>query len=317
MPVLRAGSSGSEVEGIQRRLKELGFYAGPLNGVFDANVENAVRAFQSAEDLDVDGRVGGDTMEVLFPVPSPLLGRPLDLRCLALTAAFETSTGFPDCFCATTGDFDGQGISFGVLQWNFGQGTLQPLLQRMSERHGAAFEQSFGDRSAEVRAVLSQPRAAQLAWTRTLQTSSTRRLDEPWRSFFQALGRTPEFQEIQSQGAAEKLADARRMAAEYGLSSERAVALMFDIRVQNGSIPPEVKQQIERDIAQLPAGLSGEEAEVARMRIIANRRAEAARAEFVEDVRKRKLTIAEGKGTVHGKRYDLERQFGLGLKRAV
>jgi hypothetical protein len=49
------------------------------------------------------------------------------------------------------------------------------------------------------------------------------------------------------------------------------------------------------------------------MRIIANRRSAAAKAQFVNDVRIRKLTIAEGVGTVHGIQYDLEDQFGIRL----
>ena len=63
----------------------------------------------------------------------------------------------------------------------------------------------------------------------------------------------------------------------------------------------------------LPQDLTGDQQELERMRIIANRRAEAARPEFVEDVRRRKLTIAEGVGMVHGIGYDLERQYKLGL----
>lgn len=84
---------------------------------------------------------------------------------------------------------------------------------------------------------------------------------------------------------------------------------MFDICVQNGSISPVVKAQILADIAMLP----DKKDQVARMRIFANRRAAAARPEFVNDVRVRKLTIAEGQGTVHGIPYDLEEQFGLRL----
>ena len=34
---------------------------------------------------------------------------------------------------------------------------------------------------------------------------------------------------------------------------------------------------------------------------------------FVDDVRVRKLTIANGQGTVHNVSYDLEQQFGIGL----
>ena len=40
--------------------------------------------------------------------------------------------------------------------------------------------------------------------------------------------------------------------------------------------------------------------EVARLRIFANRRAEAANPKWVEDVRMRKLTIANGQGTAAG-----------------
>ena len=59
----------------------------------------------------------------------------LAARCLAITASFETGVGAPDCFCGISGDFDGQGISFGVLQWNFGQGSLQPLLREIVTHH--------------------------------------------------------------------------------------------------------------------------------------------------------------------------------------
>ncbi len=90
---------------------------------------------------------------------------------------------------------------------------------------------------------------------------------------------------------------------------------MFDICVQNGSIPARVREQIQTDFADLSAELSPEEIEVEKMRIVANRRAEAANPRFVEDVRKRKLCIAEGRGTVHGITYDLATQFGLGLGR--
>jgi hypothetical protein len=50
------------------------------------------------------------------------------------------------------------------------------------------------------------------------------------------------------------------------------------------------------------------------MKIVANRRAAAARQDFVDDVRTRKLTIAEGTGTVHGLFYDLEDMFGITLQ---
>ena len=103
------------------------------------------------------------------------------------------------------------------------------------------------------------------------------------------------------------------MCATFELTTERAAALMFDISVQNGSIGALVRAQIEKDFAALPKLEDPLQAEVARLRIIANRRAAACRPEFVEEVRARKLTIADGEGVVRGIPYDLDRQFGLRL----
>jgi len=92
--------------------------------------------------------------------------------------------------------------------------------------------------------------------------------------------------------------------------------LLFDICVQNGSIPDKARGLIFADFGKLQPSLSPEEIELKKMRIVANRRAEAANPKFVEDVRRRKLCIAEGKGIVHGITYDLAAQFGLDLRKA-
>ncbi len=103
---------------------------------------------------------------------------------------------------------------------------------------------------------------------------------------------------------------AKDLAGEYDLKSERAVALMFDIKVQNGSIYSYVKEQILRDFDQLSEDANEED----RLVIVANRRAEASNSRWVEDVRTRKLTIARGEGTVHGMHYNLEEDYGIRLE---
>jgi len=126
-----------------------------------------------------------------------------------------------------------------------------------------------------------------------------------------ALGRTPEFQAIQCNHAGTIFQQAVQMCGDYGLVSERAVALMFDIATQGGSIPNIIRAQIMADFAQLPASCTNEE--VAKMCIVADRRAAASNPKYVDDVRTRKLVIANGTGTVHGIFYDLEDMFGLTL----
>ena len=69
-------------------------------------------------------------------------------------------------------------------------------------------------------------------------------------------------------------------------------ALMFDICVQNGSISPVVRAQIQADFAEY-------QSHPIRLRACGSSQIDAvaaARSEFVNDVRIRKLTIAEGTG---------------------
>jgi peptidoglycan hydrolase-like protein with peptidoglycan-binding domain len=57
-PVLKQGSNDPAVRDLQEALKILGFDPGPLDGVFGTATEAAVRAFQQAKGIQVDGVVG-------------------------------------------------------------------------------------------------------------------------------------------------------------------------------------------------------------------------------------------------------------------
>ncbi|MBK5273472.1 MAG: peptidoglycan-binding protein [Desulfuromonadales bacterium] len=318
MAVYKIGSTGEEVRRVQEKLRSLGIYRGPLDGVFGGGTGAAVKLFQSREGLDSDGLVGPATWQSLFKeeIASPAITyKTLDYRCLALTGSFETGTEVPDCFAGLSGDFDGQGISFGVLQWNFGQGSLQPLLKRFCSDYPEMARAVFHDSLEQLQTVLSDGKSDQMAFARSIQDLKRKTINEPWRGMFKALGRTDEFQRIQLDAANTLCKAARQLCSDYGLWSERAVALMFDIKTQNGSIGNIVQGRILDDYMKLPGTLSDEMREEARLRIIANRRAEAAKAAWIEDVRTRKLCIANGGGTVHGIPYDLEGQFGIGLRR--
>lgn len=316
MALYQLGSHGPEVERIQKRLRGLDLYHGPIDGAFGGGTDAAVRAFQESKCLDVDGVVGTDTWKALFnkTIPAPELSdKSLDLRCLTLTGAFETGRGPPECFAGLSGDFDGQGISLGVLQWNFGQDSLQPMLQQMLSRHARVAKTVFQSNDDALSAALESDKAELMRFARSIQDTIKHAVNEPWRGMFKSLCRTGEFQAIQAQHAGKLFKAARDLVQEYGLWSQRAAALMFDIKVQNGSISKLIRVQIMADFDRLPGDLAKEDAEVERMTIIANRRAEAANPRWIEDVRARKLCIARGEGVVHGIRYDLEQQFGITL----
>ena len=57
-PVLKKGSTDPTVKDLQEALKTLGFDPGPIDGVFGAQTENAVKQFQQAKEIPVDGVVG-------------------------------------------------------------------------------------------------------------------------------------------------------------------------------------------------------------------------------------------------------------------
>ncbi|TAK09722.1 MAG: peptidoglycan-binding protein [Candidatus Manganitrophaceae bacterium] len=319
MSFYRRGSKGPEVERIQARLKELNYYRGPVDGDFGGGTESAVKSFQKAKRLDIDGTVGEKTWSLLFAeeIPTPsLLEKSVAYRCLALTGSFETNAPIPDCFAGLSGDFDGQGISFGVLQWNLGQGSLQPLLDEMNRKHARLLRDLLHDHYPLLVAFLKASREEQLTWARSIQDPNRYTIFEPWRGLLKGLGRMPEFQEIQAAHAEALYQSAQKLCRAYQLGSERAVALMFDILVQNGSISNIVRAQILHDYEKIDPGLEEADAEVARMTIVANRRAEAANPRWIEDVRARKLCCARGQGRVHGIEIDLENQYGIGLRPA-
>ena len=62
---VQIGFNGQEVRNIQKRLKELGYYTGSVDGDFGTATDKAVKAFQKANGLTADGKIGPKTMEAL------------------------------------------------------------------------------------------------------------------------------------------------------------------------------------------------------------------------------------------------------------
>lgn len=77
--MIKTGAKGNEVTALQQRLKELGYYAGEVDGQFGPATRDAVTYFQNQHGLDADGIVGPATRDMLnsnsaqvaIPTPSP------------------------------------------------------------------------------------------------------------------------------------------------------------------------------------------------------------------------------------------------------
>ena len=65
MRILRKGCQGEDVRALQEMLNALGFSCGKIDGIFGANTEAAVKAFQAVNALKSDGIAGEQTLNLL------------------------------------------------------------------------------------------------------------------------------------------------------------------------------------------------------------------------------------------------------------
>ncbi|MBQ9010588.1 MAG: peptidoglycan-binding protein [Clostridia bacterium] len=65
-PVLRLGSTGTDVSDLQARLTELRYYSGVIDGKYNADTQKAVMEFQEKNGLTADGIAGRQTQDLLY-----------------------------------------------------------------------------------------------------------------------------------------------------------------------------------------------------------------------------------------------------------
>jgi D-alanyl-D-alanine carboxypeptidase len=240
---------------------------------------------------------------------------PTEEKALRITTTFET--GRPLGFSGLTGNFDGQGISFGLLQWNFGTGSLQPLLRQFDQRFPTRFNAIFGNDAPRLRDVLdSHTIAEQMQFARSINDAQNH-IVEPWNSRFNRLAQDPDFQAIQLAVARRRMDAAEQNARELGLHTERSLAVMFDNVTQNGAAWLDVPRQnprrriLQDRKSQREHALRRPLNERELLELIANVVADTANPRWREDVRRRRMTIVNGTGVVHGTHFDLGTRFGL------
>ncbi|PKM49622.1 MAG: hypothetical protein CVV02_15415 [Firmicutes bacterium HGW-Firmicutes-7] len=166
-----------------------------------------------------------------------------------------------------TGNFDGQGISVGYLQWNMGSGTLQPLLKEMAS--SASMQSDFNEifkgsvvvndkngnkikttMANALRDVLGRSKSEQLSFARSINDKNNR-IVEPWKAAFNSLIKNDKFVQIQDKYAKPYLNTATNIIndSNFGVKTVRGYALAFDIAVQNGSVKASAKNLIQDALA--------------------------------------------------------------------
>lgn len=61
----KKGASGQTVKEIQSKLRDWGYYRGPVDGIYGSKTEEAVKYFQRKNGLNADGQVGNQTLAAL------------------------------------------------------------------------------------------------------------------------------------------------------------------------------------------------------------------------------------------------------------
>ena len=198
------------------------------------------------------------------------------------------------------GNFDGQGLSLGYFQWCIGQGTLQPLLNRMDRQYNSQMKSIFGTNYDTMHRMILDTPANQLKWAQSIN-SSTNKIISPWCSQLDSLRKNQNFIKIEQDAEVYSVKQAMIICDKYKLKTVRGFGLALDIVVQNGSISYDATK-----IIALALGKTPNMTEKNLLGVIAN-----AVADSSGDIRSRKIAIVNGQGTVHGSMINLDVDYGL------
>ena len=213
---------------------------------------------------------------------------------LSITSYFETSKVMN--YQGIVGDFDGMGASFGIIQWNFGKGTLGRLLKQMLQADEAAFAACFGpntDYDTLTSAILSTDIPGQMSWVRSQQSANA----ASWKAPFIALGSNDKFNQIQYQNATGDypgtavlvIANLRAINSALMANVEaRSYAAIYDLCVQQGGIHVAMNA-IRAKVAQTPPT-----SQLDLMKIAVQQRALTALPASIADCMSRRMGILTG-----------------------
>jgi len=246
--------------------------------------------------------------------------------CLHITGSYEN--GEP-AYDGLTGNFDGQGMSVGVLQWCAGQGSLGNLIAKMVEMSSVEFVDACFDTSVTQMIGMSGSQQKQFVLDNFLPDGMklSQEAISQWQTLLNTEVSINAQVDLASSGV---LAKAMRYAAQFvpdGDQNIRVIAFFFDVVTQSGSmkngrgsvVPVEggspvsdlsVSQAVSlantksKKTASLWAMIAKNDPLAHLLLHYAYQRAMLSKPEYVWDALSRRGAIACRTGVVHGKLFD-------------
>jgi peptidoglycan hydrolase-like protein with peptidoglycan-binding domain len=284
---------GELIKKVQKSLGNLYTDIDIIDGIYGRNTEIALLNYQQQHNLSPTGKIDEEIWKQLVSPQLPSIQE----RCLQITADFEGHG-----FTKIAGNFDGAGLTWGIIGFTLAHGELEKIIEEINNRYPSLLQQAFGSQTNELLIILDKPLSEQMAWANRISLGRNKeKVKEPWNTAFDKLGNYPEVQAIQIEHTQEYWDIAFRDVQRFNLRTELGLALCFEIAVQNGGIDRTERDRIQRKITQTQPSTEQD----VRI-IIANVVAENSKPIYIEDVRSRKLTIATTRGTVHGGKYEIK-----------
>lgn len=263
-----------------------------------------------------------------------LLDKSLFTLQIDITGSFEGSQGWSNL----SDNFDGMGVSLGILNQNLGSGSLQPLLIKMRNNHLNLLSSVFS--SAQLESLLGMLKSWESVGIQKNSKAVLSPLDivfsnpdlknelelfsaesdsvewaqknlykngvfvPEWKQAFERMAGTREYIQYQVDSAYTIHKKADILASTFGLSQLKSFLTMFDFVTQNGGFYTEDIQLI-KSYFQANSQLSEEQKllkilEVRLARVLDRYKA---------DVTARKRALIYGQGVVHGTHRQLEQEY--------
>jgi hypothetical protein len=229
--------------------------------------------------------------------------------CLKITSTFEGAD-----FSTITGNFDGMGMSVGILQFNIGTGSLQGYI--LNHINPMAY-----DFPLPITPLIKLPKDQGLVWFKDNCLDVAGKIKPEWRKAWKEFLVRPEVIGLQKKACDRYFHRAKEIAGALGFSHQnaRAMAWAYDVAVQSWSLGID-RPEIQREQAANILSLYGSDNfmlwqgndltdDQVRLVIASHLRALKCRPQYRNDFFIRKCTIAVGTGIVHKTKHDFRKLF--------